>query len=137
MEELVTKIENNTSFVGIIGLGYVGLPLAIAFSKMFDMVRYDVYYKCIANLLSRKSHILDVLDSTLHTYLGKSFFPTKNPEKVVDDFGLAYSPERIDPGNRQFNVENAPKIVGRINEGSTEIAALLYNSVIDEIVRGY
>lgn len=203
LEELITKIENNTACVGIIGLGYVGLPLAIAFAKKFDTVGYDVYEKCIADLLNGKSHILDVLDSTLQTYLGKSFFPTKNPEdlkrcnfliicvptplsekkepdlsyiknacskisgilhkgqfvilesttypgtteeivrpilessglKVIDDFGLAYSPERIDPGNRQFNVENTPKIVGGINEESTEVASLLYNSVINKIVR--
>lgn len=203
MEELARKIENYTACVGIIGLGYVGLPLAIAFSKKFHTVGYDIYLKCIEDLLNGKSHILDVLDSTLQIYLGKSFFPTKNPEdlkkcdfliicvptplseqkepdlsyiknscktistilkkgqfvilesttypgtteeivlpilessglKVIDDFGLAYSPERIDPGNKYFNVESTPKIVGGINEEATEIAALLYGSVISNIVR--
>lgn len=203
MNHLIQKLENKTACVGIIGLGYVGLPLAIAFSKKFNTIGYDVYDKCIANLLSGKSHILDVLDSTLQTYLGKSFFPTKNPEdlkkcdflivcvptplseqkepdlsyiknacltiagilqkgqfvilesttypgtteevvlpilessglRVVDDFGLAYSPERIDPGNKQFNVESTPKIVGGINKECTEIAALLYGSVINKIIK--
>ena len=203
MDHLIQKIKNNSACVGIIGLGYVGLPLAIAFSKKFDTFGYDVYDKCIANLMSGKSHILDVSDSTLQTYLGKSFHPTKNPEdlkkcdfliicvptplseqkepdlsyiknasnmiskilqngqfiilesttypgtteevvlpilessglKVVDDFGLAYSPERIDPGNKQFNVESTPKIVGGINEEFTEIAALLYGSVINRIIK--
>jgi UDP-N-acetyl-D-glucosamine dehydrogenase len=203
MKKLIEKISNETACVGIVGLGYVGLPLAIAFSKKFDTVGYDVYDKCIENLLSGKSHILDILDSTLQTYLGKSFYPTKNPEdlkkcdfliicvptplseqkepdlsyiknacdtiseilhkgqfvilesttypgtteevvrpilesrglKVIDDFGLVYSPERIDPGNKQFNVESTPKIVGGTNEEFTEIAALLYGSIINKIIK--
>lgn len=202
MKELIQKIKNNTACVGVVGLGYVGLPLSIAFSKKFDTIGYDVYEKCIENLMTGKSHILDVSDSTLQTYMGKSFNPTKNPEdlkkcdfiiicvptplseqkepnlsyiksacntiskvlhrgqfvilesttypgtteevvlpilessglKVVEDFGLAYSPERIDPGNKQFNVESTPKIVGGINEESTEIAAILYGSVINKII---
>lgn len=203
MNHLVQKIETNKACVGIVGLGYVGLPLAIAFSKKYNTVGYDVYDKCIENLLSGKSHILDVLDRTLQTYLGKSFFPTKNPEdlkkcdfliicvptplsekkepdltyiktacntiskilhkgqfvilesttypgtteevvlpilessglKVVDDFGLAYSPERIDPGNKQFSVESTPKIVGGVNEEATDITALLYGSIINKIIK--
>jgi UDP-N-acetyl-D-glucosamine dehydrogenase len=203
MKELITKIKNNTLCVGVIGLGYVGLPLAIAFSKKFDTIGYDVSDRCISNLLNGKSYILDVLDSTLQTYLGKSFCPTNKPEdlkkcdiliicvptplseqkepdldyiknacstisgilhkgqfvilesttypgtteevvlpilessglKIVGDFGLAYSPERIDPGNKQFNVENTPKIVGGINEEFTEIAALLYGSILNKIVK--
>ena len=63
MKELMEKIRNETACVGIVGLGYVGLPLAIAFSKKFNTVGYDVYDKCIENLLSGKSHILDILDS--------------------------------------------------------------------------
>lgn len=203
MKELIQKIKNNTACVGVVGLGYVGLPLSIVFSKKFDTIGYDVYEKCIENLMTGKSHILDVPDSTLQTYLGKSFYPTKSPEdltkcdfiiicvptplseqkepdlsyiksassmisgilrkgqfvilesttypgtteevvlpilessglKVVEDFGLAYSPERIDPGNKQFNVESTPKVVGGINDEFTEIAALLYGSVINKIIK--
>jgi UDP-N-acetyl-D-glucosamine dehydrogenase len=200
---LIDKTNNYTAFIGIIGLGYVGLPLAITFSKKFHTIGYDISDKFITNLLRGKSHILDVPDNTLQTYLGKSFFPTKNPEdlkkcdfliicvptplseqkepdlsyiknacrtisrvlqkgqfiilesttypgtteevvlpilessgfRVVKDFGLAYSPERIDPGNKQFNVESTPKIVGGINDECTEVAAVLYGSIINKIIK--
>ena len=51
------------------------------------------------------------------------------------DFDLAYSPERIDPGNPTYGVENTPKVVGGIDERSTEAAASLYGRFIDTIVR--
>jgi len=51
------------------------------------------------------------------------------------DFDLAYSPERIDPGNPVYGVENTPKVVGGINERSTNAAAALYGKFIDTVVR--
>ena len=55
--------------------------------------------------------------------------------KAGIDFGVAYSPERIDPGNHQFTVEKIPKVIGGISEECTEIAAALYGQVIEKIVR--
>jgi UDP-N-acetyl-D-glucosamine dehydrogenase len=54
--------------------------------------------------------------------------------KVIEDFGLAYSPERIDPGNTKYNVSNTPKVVGGINDECTDIASKLYGSIIEHIV---
>jgi len=50
------------------------------------------------------------------------------------DFYLAFSPERIDPGNARYNTKNTPKVIGGISKNSTEIAMLLYRQVIDTVV---
>ncbi|MBA2860465.1 nucleotide sugar dehydrogenase [Methanococcus maripaludis] len=202
MNILSTKIENGNVVVGIVGLGYVGLPLAIEFSKKFKVVGYDVNKNTVKNLLGGKSHIQDISDAEISSKIITSFYPTSNPEelskcdfiiicvptplsaenepdlkyitsactsiekilkkgqfvilesttypgtteetvlpilessglKVIEDFGLAYSPERIDPGNIQYTVSNTPKVVGGINKECTEIASKLYGSIIEKIV---
>jgi len=203
MKNLIQKINDETSCIGVMGLGYVGLPLSMVFSKHFDTTGYDVYEKCIINLKAGKSHILDVTDETLKRYVNDSFTPTNDPQqlkkcdfiiicvptplteqlepdlsyiksasntiasvlregqfiilesttypgtteevvlpilestglKAAVDFGLAYSPERIDPGNKQYSVETTPKVVGGINDECTEIAFALYNSIIDKVIK--
>jgi len=203
MKNLLLKIKNKTAKIGIIGLGYTGLPLAMAFAKKFDVVGYDIDKKIINQLLNGKSHVLDVSDKELKKYLDKTFNPTtsckelgkcdfiiicvptpltaekepdlryvKNASKTVAkilrkghfvilesttypgtteeivtpilkksglkvgiDFGIAYSPERIDPGNKSYTVEKIPKIVGGINKECTEIAATLYSSIIKKVVK--
>ena len=203
MDKLITKIKTESATIGIIGLGYVGLPMAIAFAKKFNVVGYDVSEKTINHLLSGKSHIADVPSEHIEKYLGKTFQPTSDdkalgecdfilicvPTPLTDekepdlnyiksacvtisknlrkgqfvilesttypgttedavipalektglkagiDFGVAYSPERIDPGNKEYTVEKIPKIVGGINDDCTEIAAMLYESIIDKVVK--
>lgn len=203
MDKLITKIKTKSATIGIMGLGYVGLPMAIAFSKKFNVVGYDVSEKTINHLLNGKSHIADVPSEDIEKYLGKTFQPT-NDDKALDDcdfiiicvptpltdekepdlsyvksacasistilrkgqfvilesttypgttedvvipalketdlkagrdFGVAYSPERIDPGNKEYTVEKIPKIVGGINDDCTEIAAMLYESIIDKVIK--
>ena len=197
------KIQNETALIGIIGLGYVGLPLAIAFSKVFTTIGYEINEKYINDLKNGKSHILDIPDNILQKYLFKSFNPVNNLEELKKcdfiiicvptpltkqnepdlgyvksacttvseilrtgqfiilesttypgttedvarpileksgliagtDFGLAYSPERIDPGNKEYTVENTPKVVGGINAECTEIAALLYETIINDVIK--
>jgi UDP-N-acetyl-D-glucosamine dehydrogenase len=203
MKELCTKIKNHSINIGIIGMGYVGLPLAIAFAKKFNIVGYDISKKIVDRLSGGKSHILDVPDDNIKNYLNKSFYPTtdyqnlekcdfiiicvptplteeKEPDlsyiknacqtisrilrtgqfiilesttypgttdevvvpileetglKAREDFGVAFSPERIDPGNKKYTVDKIPKIVGGINEECTEIAAMLYGSIIEKIIK--
>ena len=203
MNKLGMKIQNETALVGIIGLGYVGLPLAIAFSKAFRTIGYDINENYINGLMNGKSHILDVPDNIVQKYLFKSFNPTNNPEELKKcdfiiicvptplteqnepdlsyvksacttvseilrigqfiilesttypgttedvvrpileksgliagkDFGLAYSPERIDPGNKEYTIENTPKIVGGINDECTKIAASLYETAIKDVIK--
>jgi len=203
MQELLKKIEDKTAKIAIIGLGYVGLPLAMMFARRYDVVGYDEDKKRTDQLRTGKSYITDVKNEQLQKYLGKNFRPITNPELddcdfilicvptpldkekepdlqyVIDaseviakglrkdqfiilesttypgttdeivvpileksglkagiDFGVAYSPERVDPGNKKYGIANMPKIVGGINEECTNIAAKLYGSVIKaEIVK--
>ncbi|MEE9275924.1 MAG: nucleotide sugar dehydrogenase [bacterium] len=81
---------------------------------------------------------LYILEST--TYPGtteETLLPalSKNGRKAGEDFYLAFSPERVDPGNSQYNTRNIPKVVGGVTEACTECAAALYANCIDEIVK--
>lgn len=201
MQKLRQKIENREAIVGIMGLGYVGLPLAMAFAKEFTVLGYDVNDKTIDSLRFGISHIKDVPSEVVSKHVGETFFPTideamlaicdvfiicvptplnveHEPElKYVEsatktiaaqlkkgqlvilesttypgtvdevmkpileesglragiDFGLAHSPERIDPGNTSA-VEDIPKVVGGITPECTDIAAALYGAVLKQIV---
>ena len=198
-EQLLPKIENKSAKIGIIGLGYVGLPLAMIFAKKYCVTGYDVKSEKIDLLLNGISHIQDVENNELKKYLNKTFYPTndytelknsdfiiisvptpltheKEPDlsyiigacdtitkilrkghfiilesttypgtteeivvpilektgrKAGEDFGVAYSPERVDPGSKKYTIMNTAKIVGGIDDTCTKIAAELYQSVID------
>jgi UDP-N-acetyl-D-glucosamine dehydrogenase len=202
MDNLIGKIHNGCALIGIIGLGYVGLPLGLAFARKFKVYGYDVNKATILNLINGKSHIQDISDNHLLNYVGRSLFPTTNLDdlkkcdfiiicvptpltedripdlnyiksacktiarilrknqfiilesttypgttediavpileetglRAGDDFGIAYSPERIDPGNKNFTLEKIPKVVGGFNDICGRIAAVLYASIIDEVV---
>jgi len=202
MQNLLSKIRDRSAKIGIIGQGYVGLPLAMAFAKKFLVFGYDVSSDTVEHLLTGNSHILDITDNQLTCYLGKTYFPTSDAkdlfrcdfliicvptplteDKIPDlsyiknagaiiktvlhagqfvilesttypgttdevivpileetgfvagiDFGVAYSPERVDPGNKRFPIDKVPTVVGGINAECTEIAAALYGSVIERII---
>lgn len=196
---LLESIQNKTAIVGIIGLGYVGLPLAIHFgSKGFKVIGFDLDTRKIDKLLHGESYIkhipaerirkminqklLDVtidfsrlseadcilicvptplsdkmepdlsyLLDTTHTiakYLRKgqlivlesTTYPGTTEEmllprlasvdfKVGENFFLAYSPEREDPGNKKFTATNTPKVVGGVTSSCLEIATALYDAI--------
>lgn len=196
---LLESIQNKTAIVGIIGLGYVGLPLAIHFgSKGFKVIGFDLDTRKIDKLLHGESYIkhipaerirkminqklLDVtidfsrlseadcilicvptplsdkmepdlsylLDTTqtIAKYLRKgqlivlesTTYPGTTEEmllprlasvdfKVGENFFLAYSPEREDPGNKKFTVTNTPKVVGGVTSSCLEIATALYDAI--------
>ncbi len=202
---LEAAIKNRQAKVAILGLGYVGLPLALAFAeKGFVCYGIDPDRRRIRDLNSGKSYIADLQASRIKasikngrliatddfarlsrvhavlvcvpTPLGKSKDPdfsfvldaadsiaprlkrgqliiiesTIYPGMTVEligprleeqtglkpgrDFHLAMSPERIDPGNRKFTLQNTPKVVGGINPSSTRLAALLYRQILDQVV---
>src|SRR4030042_652366 len=58
----------------------------------------------------------------------------KSGLKAGKDFHLAYSPERVDPGNKKYGIKNTPKVVGGIDAASTELARLLYSRVADVVI---
>ena len=201
-----SKIETKTAVLGVMGLGYVGLPLAIEFARArFKVIGIDPDKKKITALNAGKSYITDVssedvskmvnghrLFSTVDFSVLKDcdvificvptpFTRSKEPdvsyvisaaktivenmrkgqliilesttypgttEEVVlpilegtgmicgRDFFLAFSPERVDPGNREYNIRNTPKVIGGVNTESTKLAILLYSKVVskDKIV---
>jgi UDP-N-acetyl-D-glucosamine dehydrogenase len=201
---LAEKIESRQARIGVIGLGYVGLPLAVEFARAgFTVTGFDVDESKVGELNAGRSYILDVaaadvaecvtagrlrattsmaclremdaIDICVPTPLRKTRDPdlsfvvqavdavkahlragqlvilesTTYPgttEEVVQpaleeggmkagvDFHLAFSPERVDPGNQAFSTRTIPKVVGGVNAASTELACALYRSIIDTVV---
>jgi UDP-N-acetyl-D-glucosamine dehydrogenase len=198
------RIRTRTARVGVIGLGYVGLPLAVEFARAgFDVTGFDVDSTKADQVNAARSYIPDVADADLAACVraGKlratadmaalgamdaidicvptPLRKTKDPDlsyvvKAVEgvaatlrrgqliilesttypgttdevvrpmlelkgleadvDFFLAFSPERVDPGNQQFNTKNIPKIVGGVGPASTEAAAALYGATVLHVV---
>ena len=200
-EQLLNKIENKTAVMGVIGLGYVGLPLAVEIARAgYKTIGFDVqekrvrwinkgcnyindieesdfkkaiekgllkatndysflkdvnivcicvptpldiyqqpdisYIKNSAENIAKYLHkgMLIVLEST--TYPGTTeelvepILESKSSLKCGRDFFLAFSPERIDPGNLKYKVKNTPKIVGGINTISTKVAVFFYQHIL-------
>ena len=204
-QQLMDKIENRQATVGILGLGYVGLPLALAFSKAgFPVLGFDVDNSKVDQLNRGESYIShiaaaavaeassgekmsattefsrlgepDVLvicvptpltsqrepDMTYVVSTAEAIAKALRPGQLValesttypgtteellreiletsgltggEDFFLAYSPEREDPGNPDFATTTIPKVVGGVDDTSTDLAVALYSSVVVETVR--
>ncbi|MGE0449677.1 MAG: nucleotide sugar dehydrogenase [Vicinamibacterales bacterium] len=202
--ELLDRIQSTRARIGIIGLGYVGLPLAVEFARAgFDVTGFDVDESKNAQINAGVSYIPDVPTSELGeavragrlrataemTLLGEMdvvdicvptpLRKTKDPDlsyvvqaveaaartlrrgqlvilesttypgttdEVVqpmleaggfvagEDFLLAFSPERVDPGNAQFTTRQIPKVVGGHGEASTTVACALYARVVARVV---
>lgn len=201
---ILTKIKSNKVVVGIIGLGYVGLPLAITFaSKNIKVLGFDNCEERVEKIKKSESYIDDVDKKDLAAVVKNNFFsattdmrrlcecdailicvPTpldefrkpkmdhindaciaigKNMKKgtfislesttypttteefmlpiiqreskllVGKDFWLAFSPERVDPGNKKFKTENTPKVLGAMTKDGLEIGMALYSKAINEI----
>jgi UDP-N-acetyl-D-glucosamine dehydrogenase len=189
--------------VGIVGLGYVGLPLAVAFAEAgCDVVGVDVDQGKVAALRAGRSHVEDISDSRLAGALSRCAFTTRYAElhdtdailvcvptpltrnrepdlgpllgaaqslagvirrgqvvvlesttfpgttrahmvplleesglRAGEDFRLAFSPERVDPGRTDFTLRTTPKIVGGLTPECTEAAVAVYEHVCDSLVR--
>jgi len=206
-ETILEKIKSNSEIIGIIGLGYVGLPLAVNFAEAgikvigfeksqakADMINHGTNYigdirdavlrevvvdklkleattdatrmkECDALIIAvptpldkfRKpdmsyieSACLDIgqnmkagtfvsLESTTYPTTTEDFMlPIIEREsglKQGTDFWLAYSPERVDPGNKQFHTRNTPKVLGAMSEDGVEIGEALYLKAIDSIYK--
>lgn len=200
-ENLIKKIENKEAVIGVVGLGYVGLPLAVEKAKAgYKVIGFDVqasrveqvnmginyigdvvdaelkemidsgqlvattdyariqevdaaaicvptpldiyqqpdtsYVESSANEIAKYAHegMLVVLEST--TYPGTTeeiVKPALESKGLVtgETVFVAYSPERVDPGNKQFKTKNTPKVVGGITPNCTKVAAALYRNVLE------
>lgn len=201
MKTILNKINRRTASVGVVGLGYVGLPLALEKAKAgyrvvgfdiqqdrVDMVnrgcnyigdiideefkeainakklvattdyneisKLDVVTICVPTPLdehyqpdisyveSSSREIAKYLHKDMLVVLESTTYPGTTREVVMPilestglkcgvDFFLAFSPERVDPGNKLYNTKNTPKVVGGITPECTEVAASLYRIVLD------
>ena len=200
-QKLLTKIKNKTAVLGVIGLGYVGLPLAVEKAKAgYNTIGFDVQEKKVHMVNEGHNYINDIEDSDLEgmvkegklkatsdysfindtdvicicvptpldihqqpdlsyikksiesitkflhqgmliilestTYPGtteeivKPIFEKESGLKCGQDFFLAFSPERIDPGNPWYKVRNTSKIVGGVTQDCTEVAVYLYEHIL-------
>jgi UDP-N-acetyl-D-glucosamine dehydrogenase len=188
--------------VGIVGLGYVGLPLAVGFAEAgIDVIGIDVDQTRIAALREGRSHIEDITSERLGAVLERCMFTsrfvelheteailvcvptplTRNREpdlgpllgasrslagvlargqlvvlesttfpgttrehlvplleesglRAGEDFSLAFSPERVDPGRTDFTLRNTPKVVGGLTPACTQRALDIYGHVCDTLV---
>lgn len=205
MQELCHKIESRKAKIAVIGLGYVGLPLAYEFALAgFSVLGIDINEKRVANVNAGKNYVQDIDDQILKDLVGKGQLrattdfavlkdtdavsvcvPTplsknkepdvsyiissieqvanylhpgqavvlesttypgttqeivlpileKNGLKVGKDFFLAFSPERIDPGNKKFGLKNTPKVIGGCTNNCSEVVQALYQSIIDKVLK--
>lgn len=200
---LKEKILNKDAVVAVIGLGYVGLPLALEFAGAgYKVIGIDISKEKVSSVNSGRSYISDVPDESLEKAVKSKLLrattdysmlkkadaisicvptplrKTKDPDisyilaasqktakylkegqlvilesttypgttteviqpvleesglVVGKDFYLAFSPERVDPGNLKYKTKNTPKVVGGVTKNCTEIATLLYSQVIETV----
>lgn len=201
--EIIDLIKTGRARVAVIGLGYVGLPLATEFaSRGLNATGFEVDEKKVAEINAGRSYIGDVSSESIKgcvdagrlsattdfsqlkqcdviiicvptplrktkepdvsfilaaageikqhlrrghlIILESTTYPGTTDEvllpmleetglKLDDDFLLAFSPERVDPGNPQYQTHNIPKVVGGVTDDSTEAAALLYSQIVNEV----
>ena len=180
-EALLKKIENREITVGVVGLGYVGLPLAVEKAKAgFKTIGFDVQEEklveagmlsattdfsfvkdvdfiaiCVPTPLDKHQQpdISYVKNSTIEiakymtkgtmVVLESTTYPGTTEElikplleegsglKCGEDFYLGFSPERVDPGNKEFKTKNTPKVVGAIGKDATETISAMYRAVLE------
>jgi len=200
---LVERLENRTARIGIVGLGYVGLPTAVAYADAgFTVVGIDTNAERCGAITAGESYIedvpsadvvrarrndrltavtsldaagdLDVIDICVHTPLGETREPDTSAIEAVGealiavqrsgqlivltstsypgtteevlrpilersglvmgvDIFLAFAPERIDPANKKFTLRNTPKVVGGVDDASTEVARQALLTIVDVV----
>src|SRR5436305_1583516 len=203
-EELERRIKTKQARFGVIGLGYVGLPLALTLNEAgFDVTGIDIDTNRVDAIVAGRSYITDVSDKELQQAQHEKRFrattdlseirnldavsicvptplrKTKDPDmsyiisaadaiakelrpgqlvilesttypgtteeliltaleagglKVGRDFFLAYSPERVDPGNGRYATRDIPKVVGGVTPRCAKLAAMLYGAAMKTIV---
>ena len=201
--EFISSIKEKRACIGVIGLGYVGLPLVTEFARGgFSAIGFEVDAAKAATINSGESYIGDVPSSQIKELIDSGRLhattnfdelkdcdaiiicvptplrKTKEPDvsyilaaaeeiqkrlrrgqliilesttypgttdevllpmleetglKLDKDFLLAFSPERVDPGNPEFKTHNIPKVVGGVTDDSTEGAAALYGQIVRDV----
>ncbi len=203
-DRLIAQAQDRTALIGIVGLGYVGLPLALEFARAgFRVLGFDVNQGVVNGLTAGRSHVQDAPSAEVAGFVKAGKFSvtadltrlkepdvvsicvptplskTKDPDvsyvlaatdsvkrtlrrgqlivlesttypgttrelmlpalegtglKVGEDFFLAFSPERVDPGNPTWSTRNTPKVVGGITEACRRVAIAVYQPAIERLV---
>jgi UDP-N-acetyl-D-glucosamine dehydrogenase len=204
-DKLLNKIKDKTAILGVVGLGYIGLPLAVEAAKVgFKTIGFDMQEKRVRWVNEGHNYIRDIFDMDLKkvihegllyatsdfslindvdvicicvptpldiyqqpdisyvkssteiiakylrmgmlvvlestTYPGtteklmKPILEGKSGLKCGKDFFLAFSPERIDPGNKKYKIRNTPRIIGGVSSDCTEVAVSFYRQVLQSEV---
>jgi UDP-N-acetyl-D-glucosamine dehydrogenase len=203
-DRLIARFADRSATIGVVGLGYVGLPLAVEFATAgFTVIGFDVSERVVTTLRDGRSHIGDVpsaavaalvqagrlvpttaesglaacdavsiavptplvktrdpdlsyviaaadavvrqarpgmlvvLESTTYPGTTRELFPERIAARglsVGTDVFLAFSPERVDPGNPTWHTKNTPKVVGGVTPDCSRVAAALYRTCIDTVV---
>jgi UDP-N-acetyl-D-glucosamine dehydrogenase len=202
-DRLLARIESGRAAVGIIGLGYVGLPLALTFTDAgFRVLGFDIDSGKVRRLEQGESYIGHLSRATVHSMLARGFTPTDDFDRLGEadvviicvptpltetrdpdlsyvensvravaqrlrpgqlivlesttypgttrqvvlpileagglragqDFFLAFSPEREDPGNREHRTAGIPKVVGGLDPLSRDLAVALYGKAVVRVV---
>ncbi len=203
-QDLIGKAERREALFGVVGLGYVGLPLVIELARAgYRVLGFDINAGVVEGLNAGRSHVKDVSEAQLKEAIASGRFeattdmarlgepdaisicvPTplskfKDPDvsfivaateavkaglrrgqaiilesttypgttreimlptleatglTVGEDFFLAFSPERVDPGNPTYGTKNTPKVVGGITAACRDVACALYQPAIDRLV---
>ncbi len=201
---LIAKAQDRSALIGIVGLGYVGLPLAMEFARVgFRVLGFDVSKPVVDALGAGRSHVQDVASAEVVGFAKAGKFAattdlsrlrepdvvsicvptplskTKDPDvsyvlaatnavkrtlrrgqlivlesttypgttrelilpaleetglHVGEDFFLAFSPERVDPGNSKWNTHNTPKVVGGLTAACRRVAMAVYEPAIERLV---
>jgi len=201
MNRIKEKLINRSAVLGVIGLGYVGLPLAVEKAKAgYNTIGFDVQISKVQMVNAGKNYIGDVVNEDLEgivelgllsattdfskvasadvvcicvptpldeyqqpdiTYVkasAESIVPYMHKDMLIvlesttypgtteellkpileksglkcgEDFYLAFSPERVDPGNLIYKTKNTPKVVGGVTQKCTDIAAIMYENILE------
>jgi len=204
IKEFKKRIYKKETKIAVVGLGYVGLPLAIEFAKKgFSVLGIDIDKGRIDHIRRKESYITDVTTQELRKVLKSNRFSAVNDfaalreaqviiicvptplkrkyqpnisyiiqavhaiskniqkgsliilesttypgttEEVIlplleskglkcgSDFYLAFSPERIDPGNNRYPLNKIPKVIGGVTQEATELTQIIYKNIIDKVV---
>lgn len=202
-QRLFSRIASREARIGVIGLGYVGLPLVVEFGNSgFETTGFDVDPRKVEAIHRGESYIPDVPSAQVAALVASGKLnattdfqhlsgqevivicvptplrKTKDPDvsyimaaaeriqealrpgclvvlesttypgttdevlrpmfdqtglRLDEDYFLAFSPERVDPGNPSFQTRNIPKVVGGVTADSTEIASALYGTIVEQV----
>ena len=95
-ERLLQRIHDRSAVVGVIGLGYVGLPLAVEFAKAgFKVVGYDISERVVKLLMSGESHIQDVPSSEVAALVQSGSFEATTDERRLGEADGIYDPRAV------------------------------------------